>query len=194
MAVCWSCSSALSDGVRWCPICHANQVDPTAGRLASPGKRLGAFALDGLIAIVVVIVVVVAAVAAFAASGGPDTMQAMVDAANSASPDSGATGMMATDAGASLAVGFGVAAIALLGYLILNLYFYAQGTTPGKKMLGMRVIKEDGTTAGLGTMILREWIGKLISQLIMLLGFIWILIDGNRQGWHDKLVSTYVVE
>ncbi len=188
MAVCWSCSSALSDGVRWCPICYANQIDPTAGRLASPGKRLGGFAIDMVIAGIVFTVIIVAAFGAFMASGGAETVEAIANAPTDSA-------MIAAGVnGGGFAVGFAVAAIVCLGYLILNLYFYAQGTTPGKKMLGMRVIKEDGTTAGLGTMIIREWIGKFISNLIMWLGFIWILIDNNRQGWHDKLVSTYVVE
>ena len=61
-------------------------------------------------------------------------------------------------------------------------------------MLGMRVIKEDGSSAGFGTMLIREWIGKLISAMIFSLGFIWILIDKDKQGWHDKLMSTYVVQ
>ena len=56
----------------------------------------------------------------------------------------------------------------------------------------MRVIKEDGTPAGFMTMLLREWIGKWISGLILLLGFLWILFDKDNQGWHDKLMSTYV--
>ena len=43
-------------------------------------------------------------------------------------------------------------------------------------------------------MLIRELIGKAISGMILLLGFLWILFDQDNQGWHDKLVSTYVVE
>jgi len=84
--------------------------------------------------------------------------------------------------------------ILLLGYIVWELILFARGTTPGKKLLGMRVIKDDGTSAGFFTMLIREWIGKLISGLFLGLGFLWILFDRDKQGWHDKLMSTYVVE
>jgi uncharacterized RDD family membrane protein YckC len=53
--------------------------------------------------------------------------------------------------------------------------------------------KENGQPAGFGTMLFREWIGKFISGLLFALGYIRILIDKDRQGWNDKLASTYVV-
>ena len=34
----------------------------------------------------------------------------------------------------------------------------------------------------------------VISGLIFSLGFIWVAFDGKRQGWHDKLAGTYVIE
>jgi len=43
-------------------------------------------------------------------------------------------------------------------------------------------------------MLFREWIGKWISALVFLAGFLWIILDKENQGWHDKLASTYVVE
>jgi len=75
-------------------------------------------------------------------------------------------------------------------YVIWALRLFAHGTTPGKRVLGMRVIKENGDPAGFGTMLLREWIGKIISGMILSLGYLWILIDKDRQAWHDKLAST----
>ena len=42
-------------------------------------------------------------------------------------------------------------------------------------------------------MALRETVGKLVSALILLLGFLWILWDKDRQGWHDKIAGTLVV-
>jgi uncharacterized RDD family membrane protein YckC len=29
---------------------------------------------------------------------------------------------------------------------------------------------------------------------VLYLGFIWILFDDRRQGWHDKIADTLVVE
>ena len=79
-------------------------------------------------------------------------------------------------------------------YAIVSLILFASGTTPGKKMLGMQVINEDGSNAGFFTMLFREWIGKYLSGAIMMLGYLWILIDQDNQGWHDKLMRTYVVD
>ena len=191
MAVCWSCNSAVQDGIRWCPICRASQTDPTAGKLSSPGRRLGAFAIDTVLVVAFVAAFVLAALGLMATNGGQNFVQSLMESANSSQ---GATVDITPDGERALASGLIVAGVGVIAFLALNLIFYAQGTTPGKKILGMRVIKEDGSTAGMGTMILREWIGKFISHLVMSLGFIWILIDTNRQGWHDKLVSTYVVE
>ena len=42
-------------------------------------------------------------------------------------------------------------------------------------------------------MLIREWIEKVISGLILSLGFLWILFARDNQGWHDKLLGTYVV-
>jgi hypothetical protein len=56
------------------------------------------------------------------------------------------------------------------------------------------VIDEAGDPAGFFRMLAREWIGKPISMVVFCLGYVWILIDQDNQGWHDKLVDTYVVE
>jgi uncharacterized RDD family membrane protein YckC len=82
----------------------------------------------------------------------------------------------------------------LLAYVFVALRLFARGTTTGKKLLGMYVIKETGQPAGFGTMLFREWIGKVISGAVLLLGYLWILLDKDRQGWLDKLASTYVIE
>jgi uncharacterized RDD family membrane protein YckC len=94
-------------------------------------------------------------------------------------------------AGASRSFGLGF--LLFVAYMIWAIRLFSQGTTPGKKMLGMRVVKESGEGAGFIVMLVREVIGKAISGAIFALGYFWILLDKDRQGWHDKLVSTYVV-
>jgi len=165
MADCPSCSAEVPAGTRWCAICRTNVLNQQIGRLASPGKRLGAYFLDILVifALFLVLSVVV--------GGGT------------------ATG---TEGGAGVGILLGIAVF--LAYIIWAFMLFAKGMTPGKKLLGMRVIKEDGSSAGFFTMLIREWIGKAISGLIFSLGFLWILFDRDNQGWHDKLMSTYVVE
>jgi len=33
-----------------------------------------------------------------------------------------------------------------------------------------------------------------ISGVVLFLGYLWILIDKKKQGWHDKIARTYVVK
>jgi uncharacterized RDD family membrane protein YckC len=87
-----------------------------------------------------------------------------------------------------------VAALGFLGYIVYAIVLFAQGTTPGKRILAMTVVTEDGGPASFLRMLGREWIGKWISAVVFFLGYLWILFDPERQGWHDKLMSTWVVE
>jgi uncharacterized RDD family membrane protein YckC len=75
----------------------------------------------------------------------------------------------------------------------LQLYLWSQGMSIGKWILGMQVVREDGRPAGFGTMLVRELIGKTRSSIVFDRAFIWVLLDREHQGWHDKLVRTWVV-
>lgn len=87
----------------------------------------------------------------------------------------------------------GIVGLLTLAYIVWAIILFSHGTTPGKNMLGMDVVDEDGRPATFWRMLLREWVGKFISGVVFGLGYLWILIDKDRQGWHDKLASTYVV-
>ena len=66
------------------------------------------------------------------------------------------------------------------------------GQTPGYRMMGLRIVRErDG-----GPITTGQAIGRLLSYIVsafFYLGFIWILFDARRQGWHDKLAGTVVI-
>ncbi len=78
----------------------------------------------------------------------------------------------------------------LYGTFMLGKY----GSTIGKKHQKLKVVTLDGKPIGYGRAFIRESFGKIISSLIFSLGFFWILIDKKRQGWHDKIAKTLVVE
>lgn len=40
---------------------------------------------------------------------------------------------------------------------------------------------------------MRRVLGYYISFLALFLGFLWVLVDDRRQGWHDKIADTIVV-
>jgi uncharacterized RDD family membrane protein YckC len=73
-------------------------------------------------------------------------------------------------------------------------YFLTQhnGQTPGKMLMGIRVVKTDGGKISDADAVIR-YFGYWLNSLVLLLGWIWAIFDTNRQGWHDKLASTYVV-
>ena len=75
----------------------------------------------------------------------------------------------------------------------IGLWTYWNGQTLGMKALGIKVVKTDGSQLTLSTSIIR-YIGLIISIVCLLIGVIWIAFDANKQGWHDKIASTYVVK
>ena len=90
-----------------------------------------------------------------------------------------------------------------IGYFIWSLIVWANGTTPGKQLLGMRVIRMDTRArAGWGRMFIREFLvsGLLIGFLSAITaGIGWIvavcLIFGAlRQTLWDLISGTTVVD
>ena len=77
-------------------------------------------------------------------------------------------------------------------YSVLAIGLY--GKTLGKAVFGLRVVNYENVNPGIPMAILREVVGKFISSLILNLGFFWIIWDKNKQGWHDKMAKTYVLQ
>jgi uncharacterized RDD family membrane protein YckC len=67
------------------------------------------------------------------------------------------------------------------------------GQTPGKMLLGIRVVKVDGSEITDLDAVMR-YIGYTINSALLMLGWIWAFIDTNQQGFHDKLARTYVIK
>ena len=83
------------------------------------------------------------------------------------------------------------AGINLIVSIIYNISFWMlSGQTPGKRILGVRVMRTDGERLRLRNAVLRQ-VGYWIST-IFFLGFLWILFDSRRQGFHDKIGGTIV--
>lgn len=66
------------------------------------------------------------------------------------------------------------------------------GQTLGMRLLGLRVVRADGSAIDYGAAVIR-WIGIVISAAVVLLGLLWVAVDPRKQGWHDKMASTFVV-
>jgi uncharacterized RDD family membrane protein YckC len=84
--------------------------------------------------------------------------------------------------------------VILLAEIAYYTYFHGHtGQTIGKMLCGLKVVNIQGEVIGYRRAFLR-WMGYVISSLILYLGFFWIAIDRNRQGWHDKIAKTYVIK
>lgn len=99
---------------------------------------------------------------------------------------------MVSSEGAGISVQFNGWAM-LIPALYTILFWIWKGATPGKMLLGMKITKIDGSPIGTKEAILR-YIGYFISAVVLFLGFLWVAWDSKKQGWHDKIAGTIVVE
>ena len=83
-------------------------------------------------------------------------------------------------------------------YIVLYYLYYAiiyfavfwwiWGATPGKLIFGLRVVDHSGGPIGIERALVRT------IQIPLFLGFIWASFDERRQGIHDKMAGTYVID
>jgi uncharacterized RDD family membrane protein YckC len=78
------------------------------------------------------------------------------------------------------------------GPLYFIFFFSTTGQTIGMYIMGLRVVSTSGKHMTLWSSIVR-WFGLFLAAIPLGLGFVWVIIDDRRQGWHDKLARTCVV-
>lgn len=77
--------------------------------------------------------------------------------------------------------------------LLSSLMISTFGGTFGKLLTGTEIVDTDGNYLSFWNATWRNLIGYTVSGLLLWSGFIWILIDKERQGWHDMMAGSYVV-
>ena len=87
----------------------------------------------------------------------------------------------------------------MFGVLIFVIFFYfvynvgKNGATPGKKILGIQIIRTNGQPVDYGVAVGR-YFASILSASLFFIGFIWILFDAKyAQALHDKICKTRVV-
>ena len=148
-------------------------ADPTVStELADAGTRLGAAILDGIIMAAMVYVPFLLAVV-MGAAAGPDSVNAF------------------------MAVGLVLMLVGFIAWAWLTiLYVSRNGQSIAKKMLGIKVVRADGSPASLGRIFwMRNFVNGLIG-IIPLYGLIDVLFvfSESRQCLHDKLADTIVIK
>ena len=148
-------------------------------QLATWGARVGATLLDAVIVGVPVLILFFVFLAATSTSSTYDPNTETY-----------------TGGGIS-ALGILLIVLLYLGALAFELWqLYRQGTTGqtiGKKVVGIRVIREaDGRYTGFGMAIVRRL--AHIADGFCYIGFLWPLWDAKNQTFADKMCSTIVVQ
>lgn len=181
------------------PVGHAPgapQVPPVAMThtpdgmvLASPGKRLAAALVDGLIltvvSFVIVLVFVLVVFGGGAAAGVFDT--------SSQEPPPGFVLLF-----------LGGYALVFAAIVLISVWYYLirvrqVGATPGKQMLGLRIrtFHTDGQLTwaqALGRWGLVSLVSQFTGGVAGIVDVLWLLWDKHRQCLHDKAVGTVVVD
>jgi uncharacterized RDD family membrane protein YckC len=157
---------------------------PAAGYGYAPQARYGGFwirfvavFIDGIIVSIPVIIIgvilgIIAAVATNASSSNGNS----------------ATGAAFT--GVNLLLDLISFAISI-GYFV---YFWGRGQTLAMRLFHLRVA--DATTGlpiGYGRAALR-YLGYILSVIVCYIGLIWAAFDSRKQGWHDKIANTVVLQ
>ncbi len=103
-----------------------------------------------------------------------------------------ALGGMALKGGDDLSPGADVLLNVIFGTIVV-LFWVTRGATPGKWILGLRVV--DGATGGVPPwprLVLR-YAGYLVSAVAFCLGYLWMIWNPRRRCWHDMMAGTLVI-
>jgi uncharacterized RDD family membrane protein YckC len=149
--------------------------------LAGPGSRFSAYALDFLLNIILIVVVALL----FFLVGGLGVLKAMA---------------AATDGNNAWGASWLIALLLLVVFAI-NWGYYVffeglgQGATPGKRLVGIRVIRQDGLPVGLREAALRNLVraADMLPPPCYLLGGLVMHFDAYGRRLGDMVAGTYVV-
>ena len=88
---------------------------------------------------------------------------------------------------------FGAGLTLLVGIAYYTYFHGSTGQTPGDAALSIRVVDRDGGgSIGYGRAFVR-WLVSIVSALVILIGYLWMLWDDEKQTWHDKAANDVVV-
>lgn len=85
------------------------------------------------------------------------------------------------------------AVLSLVGIVVLGWMNGASGQTPGKRVVGIRVVRDsDGRVLGGGLGVVRA-ICHFLDTVACFVGWLWPLWDAKNQTFADKILATVVL-
>jgi uncharacterized RDD family membrane protein YckC len=86
------------------------------------------------------------------------------------------------------------ALIGIVGAVLYLRSYVSKGATPGKMIFGIKVLNaQTGMHMTFGRTLLREWVGKFLSILILGGGFLLAAFRSDKRALHDLVAGTIVV-
>jgi uncharacterized RDD family membrane protein YckC len=156
---------------------------PGAGERAGFGSRLGGYLLDGLLYGLASVPAIIVGVVLL--------QRGFEDCVNI----EGDLYCFGQEKPGYIAAGVIVFIVGFLAIAILYVRALAKtGQTWGRKIVGIKVVdSRTGGVPGVGKALGRSLFAWFFSGSFCWLGYLWMLWDGERQTWHDKVAGTYVV-
>ena len=88
-----------------------------------------------------------------------------------------------------------MALLFFLQFLYVGYFWSKNGKSLGMRLLSMKVVRQNaGEELSFVRAGLRGTLGYWLSGLIFSLGYLWALVDQDRETWHDKIFDTWVVK
>ncbi|WP_022951852.1 RDD family protein [Leucothrix mucor] len=83
--------------------------------------------------------------------------------------------------------------LVLLAYLFFAWFWIHGGQTLGMRAWKVKLIRQDGMTISWGQAFLR-FCYSIVSWVPLGAGYLWSLIDKDKQAWHDKASHSYLID
>jgi uncharacterized RDD family membrane protein YckC/type II secretory pathway pseudopilin PulG len=83
--------------------------------------------------------------------------------------------------------------ILILQWTYMVTMTYGKRATLGKMAVGVIVTAEDGSRLSFTRVLVRETVGKILSSIILGIGYLMVAFTKKKQGLHDKLVGSVVI-
>jgi uncharacterized RDD family membrane protein YckC len=81
-----------------------------------------------------------------------------------------------------------------LGLIVLTVYLEgAKGGTPGKWIIGIKIVNDKNQFIGIPGAMLR-YLGRIVCGLTLGIGYIMIGTNPQKRGLHDQIANTFVIK
>lgn len=85
--------------------------------------------------------------------------------------------------------------LALFAFVGYQVYFWGtSGSTIAMRLFHLKVVDANtGAPIGITRAIVR-WVMTLVNSWACYIGWIWVAFDARKQGWHDKVANSVVLQ